>query len=152
MEDFGEGQLINGQAAIPLEHTFASTIDRTRSYLVFITPEGDSHGLFVATKSASGFTVRESMGGHSTLAFQYRIVAHPYGDNSTRLSAVVTKPHGMSAGHRLAHPLMARSTQLASILSKAKVQHSKYGHLTAQIPARQARPGAPVVNAVLRKY
>ena len=152
MEDFGEGQLINGQAAIPLEHTFASTIDRTRSYLVFITPEGDSHGLFVATKSASGFTVRESMGGHSTLAFQYRIVAHPYGDNSTRLSAVVTKPHGMSAGHRLAHPLMARSTQLASILSKAKVQHSKYGHLTAHIPARQARPGAPVVNAVLRKY
>jgi hypothetical protein len=152
MEDFGEGQLVNGQAVIPLEHTFASTIDRTRSYLVFITPEGDSHGLFVATKTASGFTVRESMGGHSTLAFQYRIVAHPYGDSSTRLSSVIAKSRGMSAGHRLAHPLMARSAQLASILSKAKTLRSKNGHLTPHIPARQARPTTPVVNAVLRKY
>jgi hypothetical protein len=151
MEDFGEGQLVNGQAAVPLEHTFASTIDKTRSYLVFITPEGDSHGLFVATKSASGFTVRESMGGHSTLAFQYRIVAHPYGDNSTRLSNVVAKPRGTLGGHRLAHPLMDRSPQFASLVAKAKTQRLKNGHLTVHTPARMARPAAPVVNAVLRK-
>jgi hypothetical protein len=151
MEDFGEGQLVNGQATIPLEHTFASTIDRTRSYLVFITPEGDCNVLYVATKSPAGFVVREAKGGHSTLAFQYRIVAHPYGDSSTRLSSVVAKSHGVSAGHRLAHPLMARSAQLASILSKAKTQRLKNAHLTVHLPARQARPAAPVVNAVLRK-
>jgi hypothetical protein len=152
MEDFGEGRLVNGQAAIPLEHTFASTIDQTRSYLVFITPEGDSHGLFVATKSASGFTVRESMGGHSSLAFQYRIVAHPYGDNSTRLSSVVAKSRGMSAGHRLAHPLAARSTQFASMVAKSKTLAAKYGNRTIHNYARPTRPVMPVVNAVLRKY
>ncbi len=88
MEDFGEAQMVNGQAAVPLEAKFASTIDRARSYLVFITPEGDCHGIYVASKSASGFVVRELMSGHSTLSFQYRIVAHPYGDASTRLASL----------------------------------------------------------------
>jgi hypothetical protein len=85
MEDFGEAQLVGGRADIPLEHTFASTMDPNRSYLVFVTPEGDCNGLYVTGKSAAGFVVRELKGGHSTLAFQYRIVAHPYGDTSARL-------------------------------------------------------------------
>jgi hypothetical protein len=89
MEDLGEGQLVNGQASIALERTFAQTIDLSRPYLVFITPEGDSNGLYVTAKTASGFVVRESKGGHSTLAFQYRIVAHPYGNTDARLAAVV---------------------------------------------------------------
>jgi hypothetical protein len=39
----------------------------------------------VTQKSAQGFAVRESYGGHSTLAFSYRIVAKPFGNKSPRL-------------------------------------------------------------------
>jgi hypothetical protein len=90
MEDVGEAQLVNGQAVVPLERTFASTIDTSRPYLVFITPEGDSRGLYVSTRSLAGFVVRESMNGHSNVAFQYRIVAHPYEDASARLPVAQT--------------------------------------------------------------
>jgi len=82
VEDFGEAQLVNGQSSVSLNPSFASTIDPTRSYLVFITPEGENHGLYVAGKSIQRFVVRETMGGHSSIAFQYRIVAHPYADGS----------------------------------------------------------------------
>jgi hypothetical protein len=88
MEDFGEGQMVNGSAYVRLESTFAKTIDQTSDYLVFITPEGDSRGVYVTQKSPSGFTVRENQGGRSTLSFGYRIVAKPYGDSSPRLPMV----------------------------------------------------------------
>jgi hypothetical protein len=91
IEDLGEAQLVNGQGHVALEPTFASTIARDRSYLVFITPEGDSRGLYVTGKTLEGFTVRESSSGHSTLAFQYRIVAHPFGDSGARMAAVVSR-------------------------------------------------------------
>ena len=89
-EDFGEAQLVNGQASVPLERTFASTIDASRSYLVFITPLGDCRGLYVASRSPNGFSVRELMNGRTNVAFQYRIVAHPYGDASARLPNAAT--------------------------------------------------------------
>jgi hypothetical protein len=91
VEDFGEAHVVGGRAYVPLDRTFASSIDGSRSYLVFITPEGDSRGLYVTGKSTSGFTVRESMGGSSSLAFQYRIVAHPYGDTTARMAFVPEK-------------------------------------------------------------
>jgi hypothetical protein len=115
LEDFGEAQLVNGEGYVRLDPTFASTISRTQPYLVFITPEGDSHGLYVTAKSLSGFSVRESTSGRSTLAFQYRILAHPYGDTGVRMAAIAPKvapafvPHGhidaaMLKGHPFAPP------------------------------------------------
>jgi hypothetical protein len=89
VEDVGEAQLIHGQAAVSLERTFASAIDRGRSYLVFITPQGDNNGLYVAQKTASGFIVREHNGA-SNIAFDYRIVAQPYGSPAQRLPAYST--------------------------------------------------------------
>ncbi len=148
MEDFGEAQLVNGQAAVTLERTFASTIDANRSYLVFVTPEGDCHGLYVASKTPRGFVVRELMGGHNTLAFQYRIVAHPFGDSATRLAAAGTKPHFAITQHRLAQPLAARSTQFASMVARSKLQEAKYGHETVHQYARPARPVMPVVKVI----
>jgi hypothetical protein len=53
--------------------------------MVFITPEGDSRGVYVTAKTSLGFTVRENQGGQSTLAFSYRIVAKPYGEHPARL-------------------------------------------------------------------
>ncbi len=149
MEDFGEAQMVNGQAAVSLERTFASTIDRSRSYLVFITPEGDSNGLYVASKTPNGFVVRESRSGHSTLGFQYRIVAHPYGDASTRLAAAGTKAHFAITQHRLAHPLATRSSQFASMVAKAKARTAKYGNETIhQQLAPASRPRMPVVKVI----
>jgi hypothetical protein len=85
VEDFGDGQLVDGRAAVALERTFATTIDRTAGYMVFITPEGDTHGLYVTQKTAVGFVVRENQGGRSTVAFSYRIVARPFGAPAARL-------------------------------------------------------------------
>jgi len=84
MEDVGEAQLVHGQAIVRLEPTFASAIDTRRSYLVFITPQGDTNGLYVMEKTAAGFVVREHNGA-SNIVFDYRIVAQPYGLVAQRL-------------------------------------------------------------------
>jgi hypothetical protein len=92
MEDMGEAQLVNGEARVALDPSFANVIDRDAEYLVFVTPEGDCNGLFIAAKSSTGFTVRELRGGRSSLEFEYRIVAKPFGDASPRLP-MMTMPH-----------------------------------------------------------
>lgn len=78
LEDTGEATLSRGQAYVALEPMFASTIDRTAKYQVFVTPQGDTHGLYVTQITSNGFAVRESAGGRSSVAFDYRIVAKPY--------------------------------------------------------------------------
>ncbi len=75
VEDTGTAHLSGGSAAVPLDATFAGTIDPTSGYRVFITPDGETRGLFVASKSMRGFTVREVQGGRSSTDFDYRIVA-----------------------------------------------------------------------------
>jgi hypothetical protein len=84
-EDFGSGQLSGGHAQIPLEPAFASTINTGEAYRVFLTPNGDSKGLYVAGKTAAGFEVREQGGGTSNISFDYRIVAKRLGYESVRL-------------------------------------------------------------------
>lgn len=88
IEDFGEGQIVDGMGLVRLNADFASTMDRRGGYLVFITPEGDNRGLFVDHKTRAGFEVRESQGGRSTIAFSYRIVARPVGSDGDRLPAL----------------------------------------------------------------
>ena len=88
VEDFGEAQLVQGQAIVHLSHDFANVIDSGAGYLVFITPEGDTNGVFVTQKTGSGFVVRENRGGRASVAFQYRIVARPFGDRGSRLPSV----------------------------------------------------------------
>jgi hypothetical protein len=90
-EDVGEAQLVDGHAYVPISADFANVIDRRTTYLVFITPEGNSRGVYVSDKSHGGFAVHENEGGHSTLAFSYRIVAKPYGEDETRLPMVNLK-------------------------------------------------------------
>jgi hypothetical protein len=86
LEDFGSAQLTNGQAYVPLESTFATTINPRAKYMVFLSPQGDNRGLYVTQISGHGFAVRESNAGHSTLAFDYRIVAKPYDSNAARFA------------------------------------------------------------------
>jgi len=88
IEDNGEAQLVNGSAYIRVDPAFANVIDQRTVYSVSITPEGDSNGLFVTQKTLNGFVVHENHGGRSTLAFEYRIVAKPYGSTAKRLPMV----------------------------------------------------------------
>jgi hypothetical protein len=90
VEDFGRGQLVNGRGFVRIDPTFANIMDTTQAYLVFLSPEGDSKVLYTTDKTSGGFAVHESEGGRSTLAFDYRIVARPYGrhDSGLRMIAV----------------------------------------------------------------
>jgi hypothetical protein len=94
-EAMGEGRLTLGAAYVRFDPAFAASSGN--SYLVFITPQGDSRGLYVTQKSPAGFAVREGMGGRSTIAFDYRIVASPAAAGSTA--------QGVQRGARGTRPL-----------------------------------------------
>jgi hypothetical protein len=91
LEDTGEARLIAGSATVRLDPAFANAIDPRQGYVVLITPEGDTRGLFFASRTPGAFHVRETLGGRSSIAFGYRIVAHPFGVNEPRLPMVQMK-------------------------------------------------------------
>jgi len=84
-EDFGTGKLMKGVAQIDLDPTFIQTVNTGMDYHVFLTPNGNCRGLYVAEKTATGFRVRELRGGKSNAAFDYRIVARRKGYEGLRL-------------------------------------------------------------------
>jgi hypothetical protein len=73
-EDFGRTKLVRGKAEVKLDPNFAGFV-RTDDYHVFLSPEGQTKGLYVSRRSRKGFTVREQEEGASTTTFSYRIVA-----------------------------------------------------------------------------
>jgi hypothetical protein len=91
MEDFGSGELQRGVAVVKIDPAFAETVSDTADYHVFITPNGDSKGLYVINKTATSFEVRESGGGTSSLSFDYRIVAKRRGYEAQRLNDVTER-------------------------------------------------------------
>ncbi|MBV9718681.1 MAG: hypothetical protein JOZ77_05145 [Candidatus Eremiobacteraeota bacterium] len=84
IDDIGESELRHGVAHVALAADFANTIDSNKPYVVLLTPEGDA-ALYVASRTATGFEVRQIAGGHSSISFAYRIVAKPYGLKDERL-------------------------------------------------------------------
>jgi len=102
MEDFGSGRLADGVAKIAIDPSFAETVSATEEYHVFLTPKGDCKGLYVIAETASGFEVRESGGGSSSLAFDYRIVAKRRGFEAQRL-VDVTEPLKAEQARALRH-------------------------------------------------
>jgi len=74
-EDFGRGELVEGRAEVELDVDFGAVLGiDDGSYHVFLAPEGDTAGLYVSNRNASGFTVREQRGGTSSAPFSYRVV------------------------------------------------------------------------------
>jgi hypothetical protein len=73
-EDFGEAKLVKGKAAVKIDKDFAS-VAKTDAYHVFLSPYGESNGLYVSRRNRNGFEVREQSGGRNTLTFSYRVVA-----------------------------------------------------------------------------
>ena len=92
LEDAGEARLEGGSSYVRLDPSFANAIDPEQPYLVLITPETATNGVYVAQRSVKGFFVRENAGGRSSGAFAYRIVAHPYGVHAARLPFVEPRP------------------------------------------------------------
>jgi hypothetical protein len=90
-EDFGSGALSNGAATIALDPTFSQTVNTGIEYHVFLTPKGDSEGLYVSHETPQGFEVHEQRGGHSSVAFDYRIVAKRVGYEKIRLKNVTER-------------------------------------------------------------
>jgi len=96
-EDFGEAKLVRGKARVKISPDFAAIVD-TKAYYVFLTPQGDSAGLFVAARRSGDFEVREQGGGTSSLSFAYRIIAHPRQSDNTRLAKVKLPPLPQARG------------------------------------------------------
>jgi len=121
MEDVGEGRLINGVASVALDPTFATTLDRRAAYVVFLTPEGDSHGLYIAQKTQYGFTVRENESGHSSLSFAYRIVGKPYDSNAPRLPLADAVQNALAGtrGHFMTRTDIARALRQSRLRGAA---------------------------------
>jgi len=88
MEDFGTGTLQRGVAMVKIDPAFAETVSNSADYHVFLTPRGDSRGLYVINVTPTSFEVRESGGGTSSLSFDYRVVARRRGYEAQRLRDV----------------------------------------------------------------
>jgi hypothetical protein len=99
-EDFGSGTLANGAAVVNLEPTFAQTVNTKTEYHVFITPNGESEGLYVVNKTAGGFEVHEQHGGHSNIGFDYRIVGRRLGYENVRMEDVTAAYANIVAAHQ----------------------------------------------------
>jgi hypothetical protein len=85
IEDDGTAHLSSGYAVVQLDPTFARSIDTSRAYHVMLTPDGDTRGLFVASKTTTSFVVREVQGGRGTLDFDYHIYARTLGQAERRM-------------------------------------------------------------------
>jgi hypothetical protein len=91
IEETGTAQLANGEGSVRFGSAFAQTINLHNGYQVFLTPDGDTRGLYVAKKYEAGFIVRENEHGRSSVDFDYRVVAHPVGSSDMELPRVDLK-------------------------------------------------------------
>jgi hypothetical protein len=91
LEDFGSSNLVDGAADVALDAVFSAAV-RTDNYKVFVVPEGDCRGLYVAAKGEQGFTVRELQGGTASVPFGYRVVARRQDVDAPRLAEVDLSP------------------------------------------------------------
>jgi hypothetical protein len=144
MEDFGSGKLVRGVAQIAIDPAFAETVSATADYHVFLTPRGDSKGLYVINATAAGFEVRESGGGTSSLAFDYRIVARRRGFETERLVDVSDKFRSETA---VVGPRRARVEEPQQA-AKVEARRPARQPLQARQPQRlQVRTSAPAIQA-----
>ncbi len=89
-EDYGSGKLVSGVATIKIDPVYAQTVNTGVEYHVFLTPNGDCEGLYAATKTATGFEVRELRHGTSNVTFDYRIIALRRGYETKRMADVTS--------------------------------------------------------------
>jgi hypothetical protein len=109
VEDVGEANIVSGAAFVPIDSSLRKAINVLRGYLVFVTPQGATTGLYVTNKSPMGFSVREIGNARDSLAFDYRIVAQPNAEQGPRLakqtSTLPTVPSPKALFYRHLKPL-----------------------------------------------
>ena len=134
LEDEGEAVLRNGVSHVTLDPSFGAVISTRQPYLVFTTPQGDTRGLYVTNRTATGFDVRETGGGHNSLTFDYRIVAHPFGSESKRMGLSKAKQRTIAGGGRpkASRALAAHNALLAHIMAQ---QAHRKAFVPKKIPA-----------------
>jgi hypothetical protein len=87
LEDFGVGQLVNGQAQVQLDAGFAAIV-KSESYHVFVTEYEDNNALYVVNRTSAGFGVRAKLSNTANSLFSYRIVAKRKDIEGQRLEPV----------------------------------------------------------------
>ena len=117
IEDNGTAQLVNGSANVQLDTAFAHSIDKHQAYQVMLTPDGDTRGLYIASKSPSGFVVREVQGGHASISFDYHIYAPSLGQAGVRM----TEMSAAQAAAMMPHARFVKPTTQAQ--PKIKLLH-----------------------------
>ena len=101
IEDVGEGRLSDGRGVVQISSAMIATLDRRESYHVFLTPEADTDGLYLAQKTPGYFVVRETHGGRGSFAFEYRVVGTLDGNAGTRMA--VSTRRKLSDGIAIPH-------------------------------------------------
>jgi hypothetical protein len=96
-EDFGFGELSNGQAQVQLEEGFRSVVD-SDAYHVFITEYEDNNALYVAERTSAGFFVRARK-SKANGTFSYRVVAKRRDVAAPRFDKVHLQSARQAAGH-----------------------------------------------------
>jgi hypothetical protein len=132
-EDFGSAELKSGVAWVPLEAAFSEATNAAVSYHVFLTPNGDSNGLYVARKTAAGFEVREHAGSGSNVAFDYRIVVRRRGYETLRMAEV---QHDVKT-------LESSRQQLTQLTVSGKLRKTLALKVPQTVPPHAIRPIAP---------
>jgi hypothetical protein len=143
-EDFGSGELKNGSAWMPLDTSFAEATNTAITYHVFLTPNGDSNGLYVARKTAAGFEVREQGGGGSNVAFDYRIVVKRRGYEAMRMAEV----HGDVTTLEASRQHLAQLANSGNLKKVAVVKAPQIVPPLAirPVPSRPSIPQQPKLN------
>jgi hypothetical protein len=116
VEDNGTARMIDGIAIVQLDRAFANTIDMSRAYQVMLTPDGDTKGLYIASKSPTQFVVREVQGGRSTLDFDYHIYASQAGQAGVRMAEMTVAQERAMEPHV---PMTKLSSKRPKIHTKA---------------------------------
>jgi hypothetical protein len=101
-EDFGRAEVVDGRAQVELDNEFAAMV-HTDDYHVFLTPEGETQGLYVSARRPDGFEVHEQQGGASNLTFSYRVVAKRSDIEVQRLQRIEPPP-ALAEVHRPQSP------------------------------------------------
>jgi hypothetical protein len=146
-EDFGKAHLAGGVASVALEREFA-TLAAGGEYFVFLTPEGDTRGLFVSRKGPGGFDVREVQGGTGNVPFTYRIVTRRKDIEGRRFARVSTEAAEKVAGVRavLAAMPMPGSQAPARLPPVVTPPATPSSQRAPQLPAAVPGPGLTVRN------
>ncbi len=139
-EDFGSAELKSGVAWVPLDASFGEATNAAVTYHVFLTPNGDSNGLYVARKTAAGFEVREHGSGGSNLAFDYRIAVRRRGYETMRMAEVQIDVKTVeSSRQRLTELTNSGSLKRAGVVKAPRI---------APLPAIRPVPPRPNVPAL----